>query len=435
MRVAKSYADYTRRQMDLRERIRKEEITKLQDEAGHLTDIQWKTREEELQKEMLQQIEQQRSHLQQKEIEWAEKIKRQTEMSKQLEEKCKSLMSLESKRLTELRSQLQEKQLETERFWSELTNTWVAEKINKDSKIDELKAALEMAREQQHASEQAWKTAIEEEKTEKLAQVNKLIEKVKGMEVKQHEIRQDMEQKLRNVQEQMQEKYQKSVKQMQEEYQTKLEQVIQRCTSGNSNRERRDSSLATRENEDKMISQQKALETAKQMLHRRTGGIESPEMDWDYYGVHDQPGRQSQQVREVHNLGRTSGKEKELPKRAASMPLEGESYSRSYSTFGLSAVGKRYSCENCQRRHEPPLCGCPNCGGSHLVSRCPFSGVLEGETIPKTRYTEPWSKCVVCHLCHQGTCPCAKCGGLAHIATDCIVAGVEEWSNTPTTKR
>ena len=31
------------------------------------------------------------------------------------------------------------------------------------------------------------------------------------MEVKQHEIRQDMEKKLRNVQEQAQEKYQKSV--------------------------------------------------------------------------------------------------------------------------------------------------------------------------------------------------------------------------------
>ena len=56
-----------------------------------------------------------------------------------------------------------------------------------------------MAREQQLASEQAWKTAIEEEKTEKLAQVNKLIERVKGMEVKQHEIRQDMEQKLKTV--------------------------------------------------------------------------------------------------------------------------------------------------------------------------------------------------------------------------------------------
>ena len=123
-------------------------------------------------------------------------------MSKQLEEKCKNLKSLESKRLTELRNQLQEKQLETEQFWSKLTNTWAAEKISKDSEIDELKAALETAREEQLASEQAWKIAIEEEKTEKLARVNKLIERVKGMEVKQHKIRQDMEQKLRSIQEQ-----------------------------------------------------------------------------------------------------------------------------------------------------------------------------------------------------------------------------------------
>ena len=48
MKVAKSYADYTRRQMNLRQKIRQEEITKLQDQAGPLTDAQWKSREEEL---------------------------------------------------------------------------------------------------------------------------------------------------------------------------------------------------------------------------------------------------------------------------------------------------------------------------------------------------------------------------------------------------
>ena len=204
------------------------------------------------------------------------------------------------------------KQLETKQFWSKLTNTWAAEKISKDSKIDELKAALEMAREQHLASEQAWKTAIEEEKTEKLAQVNKLIERVKGMEVKQHEIRQDMEQKLRNVQEQTQEKYQKSAKQMQGEYQVKLEQEVQRFTSGNSNRERTDSSFVAREVEDKMTSQRRNLETVKQMLHQGRGETVSPEMDWDYYGVHDQTGEQLQQISGVHNLERIRGEGKEF---------------------------------------------------------------------------------------------------------------------------
>ena len=90
MKVAKSFADYTRRQTNLREKIRQEEIAKLQDQAGQLTDAQWKSQEEELQKETLQQIEQ-------KESEWAEKIRKQTEMSQQLEEKCKNLKSLESK--------------------------------------------------------------------------------------------------------------------------------------------------------------------------------------------------------------------------------------------------------------------------------------------------------------------------------------------------
>ena len=51
---------------------------------------------------------------------------------------------------------------------------------------------------------------------------------------------------------------------MQEEYQMKLEQEVQRYTSGNSNRETTDS-FAAKEVEDKMISQKRALETAKQL--------------------------------------------------------------------------------------------------------------------------------------------------------------------------
>ena len=113
-----------------------------------------------------QQLDHQRIHLQQKESELAEKIRKQMEMSQQLEEKCKNIKTLESKRLTEHWNQLQEKQLEAERHWSKLTSTWVAEKISKDSKIDELKAALETVTKQQAAMEHAWKTAIEKEKTE-----------------------------------------------------------------------------------------------------------------------------------------------------------------------------------------------------------------------------------------------------------------------------
>ena len=74
---------------------------------------------------------------------------------------------------------------------------------------------------------------------------------------------------------------------MQEEYQRRLEQEIQRYISENSTREGIGSSLAVKEAEDKIISQKKALETAKQMLHQGRGEAESPEMDWDYYVVHD----------------------------------------------------------------------------------------------------------------------------------------------------
>ena len=129
MKVAKAYADYTRRQERLREGICQEEIEKLQEQFEKVNNTQWRSREEQLHKETSQAI-------QQKENEWAEKVKKQTEMSKQLEEQCKSLKALESKCLMELRNQLQEKQLESERVWSKLTNTWAAEKITKDSKID-----------------------------------------------------------------------------------------------------------------------------------------------------------------------------------------------------------------------------------------------------------------------------------------------------------
>ena len=101
--------------------------------------------------------------------------------------------------MAELQKQLQDKQLETERYWSELTNTWTAEKICRDQRIEELETALKTTKEQQAAREEAWKTAVEEEKTEKTAQVKNLIEKVKGMETKQVEISQDMERKLTKI--------------------------------------------------------------------------------------------------------------------------------------------------------------------------------------------------------------------------------------------
>ena len=76
LKVAKAYADYTRRQERLREGIRQEEIEKIQNQFEKVNDTQWRSREEQLRKETLQTI-------RQKEDEWAEKIKKQAEMSKQ----------------------------------------------------------------------------------------------------------------------------------------------------------------------------------------------------------------------------------------------------------------------------------------------------------------------------------------------------------------
>ena len=265
-------------------------------------------------------------------------------MSKQLEEQCKNLKALESKRLTELRNQLQEKQLETERAWSKLTNTWAAERITKDSKIDELRAALEVAKEQKLMTEQAWKTTLEAERLEKLEHVNKLLERVKMMEIRQGEIKQDMEKKLKNVQEIAQEKFQRSITQMQKDYQNKLEQEVQRRSLECSQKERVNSTV--NKAEEKLNSRQTAIETVKRMLHQDRGKTESPEMDWDYYGDQSQDIGQPQYVKGAQGSEREERVEKrQIPNRAASTPLEEEPYSRSYGTFGLLAVERHYSCE------------------------------------------------------------------------------------------
>ena len=187
--------------------------------------------------------------------------------------------------------------------------------------------------------------------------------------------------------------------------------------------------------EEKLNSQQKVIETVKRMLHQDRGKTESPEMDWDYYGDQNQIIGQPPHVRGAQSPEKEKRIERrQILRRAASTPLEEESYSRSYGTFGFSAVERHYSCENCQKKHEPSLCMCPNCQGPHLISKCPYSGIPEGETVPKTRHTELWRRCETCHLCHQGTCPCARCGELAHIAVDCVVSIMEDWSKVPTTK-
>ena len=87
------------------------------------TDTQWESQEEEICQETLDQLECQISHLQEKEREWAEKIKQQEKLTHQLEERCRSILIHGSQRLVELQKQLQDKQLESERCLSELTNT------------------------------------------------------------------------------------------------------------------------------------------------------------------------------------------------------------------------------------------------------------------------------------------------------------------------
>ena len=123
-----------------------DEATKMlmeqQREAHQQAVLQWSL------KKISEQIGHQKSHWQEKEYEWAEKITQQKELSQQIEDKYKNVKQQDSRKLIELQNQLQEKQLKTEKHWSELTNTWVAEKVCRDNKIEELKRALERAKKQ-----------------------------------------------------------------------------------------------------------------------------------------------------------------------------------------------------------------------------------------------------------------------------------------------
>ena len=61
---------------------------------------------------------------------------------------------------------------------------------------------------------------------------------------------------------------------MQEEYQKKLEQEVQQYVSNNCQSQGMDSLPMAQEANDKITSQRKALETAKQMLYQSRGGVQ-----------------------------------------------------------------------------------------------------------------------------------------------------------------
>ena len=142
------------------------------------------------------------------------------------------------------------------------------------------------------------------------------------MEVNQSEIKHEMEQKLKNLQKQAQESYQRNVHLMQEGYKKKYEQEVQRYILARSAGSEMESMLTVRETDDKITSQKKALETAKQMLHQTRGELRSPKMDWDYYGTQDRVQEQSIQGDRILNVEKEKEEEREVPKRAASTPLE-----------------------------------------------------------------------------------------------------------------
>ena len=91
--------------------------------------------------------------------------------------------------------------------------------------------------------------------------------------------------------------------------------------------------LTVRESDDKMTSQKKVLETAKQMLHQSRGGSRSPEMDWGYYETQARVQEQSIQEDRTSNIEKDKEDEREVLKRAASTPLEEGGYSRNYLVF------------------------------------------------------------------------------------------------------
>ena len=114
-----------------------------------------------------------------------------------------------------------------------------------------------------------------------------------------------MEKRLKNICEQTQEKYQRNFELM-EEYKQKLEQEMQWYILTPTSTFGTEAAQMEKCENEKITSQKKALETAKQMFHQTRGESNSPEMHWDYYGVH--AGEREQLRQEGKVVGQRIGK-------------------------------------------------------------------------------------------------------------------------------
>ena len=91
---------------------------------------------------------------------------------------------------------------------------------------------------------------------------------------------------------------------MQEDYQKRLEQEVQRYILNQTKNQGIGSLPIVGGVDDKTSSQRKALKTAKQMLHQGRGELRSPEMDWDYYGMHAPNSEQNNSGTEITKINK-----------------------------------------------------------------------------------------------------------------------------------
>ena len=162
------------------------------------------------------------------------------------------------------------------------------------------------------------------------------------------------------------------------------------------------------ESEEKRKGREAAIsevETMENNTIRNDSSMQSPESgEWDYFM------RLEGETRQEYRRG----------VRSASTPLE---ETLTLPSLEVTAVGNDYFCENCSKKHGPPMCPCPICETrGHSAEVCPVKDVPESENLnnqDRAKNINNWSLCVFCETRHQGRCPCEHCNSLGHIFMNC----------------
>ena len=348
-------------------------------------------------------------------------------LNRQKEEKYSQLLSRYQqeqeafKRNEELREKMKREAAQEKREWEEQKKTWEKGLSTKDQRISKLEdeyitVAQERTAHLERLSE--LRMALDKEQKDRrqsLQNLKQTMDQERAVRQESMEKAQEAIVRTENEKQQWENLYQEEKERRyreQEKFQRQLEaydNIIPERTrptgilTGTIPQSRR-----SFESEEKRKGREAAIsevETMENNTFRNDSSMQSPESgEWDYFM------RLEGETRQEYRRG----------VRSASTPLE---ETRTLPSLEVTAVGNDYFCENCSKKHGPPMCPCPICETrGHSAEVCPVKDVPESENLnnqDRAKNINNWSLCVFCETRHQGRCPCEHCNSLGHIFMNC----------------